>query len=279
LTGKLVLALILQLRENAITIWFAKLGFVCGWSAGNSIKTPVMSVYSQVSKILNGKVLVMSDDGDAARVWSYALARHGIESVPREINYNLDLGTDLSCYDLIMIDHYQGETDVFPLCRQIRANSSCPLLLFTYETDERYHLKAYDLGIEECVAKPVGIPLLMAKTLAWLNRATLHKTSTQELQVSGFRIDPERRLLTIAEDTTIKLSNLECRLLFILMANRDRVLESNLLVDHVWFGYVDMDARLIKNLIYRLRRKIELDPRQPRYIQTVAGLGYMFCAT
>lgn len=238
-----------------------------------------MAMYGQVPTILNGKVLILSDDGDAARVWSYALGRHGIEPVTREINHKLDLHADLGCFDLIMIDHYRAETDVFPLCRQIRANAVCPLLLFTYETDERYHLRAYDLGIEECVAKPVGIPLLMAKVMAWLNRATLQKTATQELYVSDLRIDPERRLLTTAEDKTIKLSNLECRLLFILMANRDRVLESTLLVDHVWFGYADMDARLIKNLIYRLRRKIERDPQQPKYIHTVAGLGYMFKAS
>jgi DNA-binding response OmpR family regulator len=238
-----------------------------------------MGTYNQVSRILNGKVLILSDDGDAARVWSYALGRRGIEPVTRDINQGLDLHTDLSCYDLIMFDHYRAETDVFPMCRQIRANSECPLLLFTYEADERYHLKAYDLGIEECVTKPVGIPLLMAKILAWLNRASLLKATTQELRVSDFRIDPERRLLTTADNKTIKLSNLECRLLFILMANRDRVLESSLLVDHVWFGYTDMDARLIKNLIYRLRRKIESDPEQPKYIQTVAGLGYMFSAS
>ena len=233
-------------------------------------------MYNQVSRLLNGKVLILSDNADAARVWSYALSGRGIEPITREIDPISELPVDLDSFDLIIIDHYQGKTDILPVCQRVRTNSMQPILLFTYEADERYHLKAYEMGVEECVTKPVGIPLLLAKTQAWLNRATLQKTAGQELRVSSFRIDPDRRLLTTPEEKTIKLSNLECRLLYILMANRGQVLESGLLVDRIWSGYIDMDSRLVKNLIYRLRRKIERDPQHPQYIQTITGLGYVF---
>lgn len=244
--------------------------------ATQSQTTVPPSPQGQVSNALARRALILSDDAEAARVWSYALTRRGIEPAIREINQTSTLETDFDGHDLIIIDHYGPETDIFPLCQQVRANSLEPILLVTYATDERFHLKAYGMGVEECVVKPIGIPLLVAKTLAWLNRATVRKTETRELQVADFRIDPQQRLLTTPEHKTIKLSTLESRLLVILMANRNRVLESQLLVERVWFGYEETEIRLLKNLIYRLRRKIELDPEQPRYIQTVAGLGYMF---
>ena len=141
--------------------------------------------------------------------------------------------------------------------RHIRANSVQPLLFFTYETDERFHLNAYELGVEECIAKPIGIPLFLAKVHAWLHRAAIQNAPNTILCVSRFQIDPERRLVTTPDEVTIKLSNLECRLLYVLMANRGRILESQLLVDRIWSEYQDVDSQLVKNLIYRLRRKID----------------------
>jgi DNA-binding response OmpR family regulator len=232
----------------------------------------------QFQQMPNSKVLILCDDKDAARMWWYALEKRGIESATTQIDRAFEVPTDLDSYDLVIIDHYQAETDVLSICQQIRTNFTQPLLLFTYEADERYHLKAYAMGVEECVSKPIGIPLFLAKVLAWLHRATLRMAPTHELSVSQFRFDLERRLLTTPEDDIIRLSNLESRLLQVLMANRGRTVDPQLLMNRIWLGYHDTDSRLVKNLIYRLRRKIESDPRNPKYILTVEGLGYTFRA-
>ena len=196
----------------------------------------------------------------------------------KQLDQTSQLPTDLTSYDLIIIDHYQPTMEVFPLCQQIRKDFMQPLILFTYETDERFHLKAYEMGVGECVAKPIGIPLFLAKAHAWLDRAAQQRAASQELRVSNFRIDPEQRLLITPEDETIKLSKLECRLLYLLMADPGQLLMNEVLVDHIWPKYKDTDNRLVKNLIYRLRRKIERDPQHPKLIKTVGSLGYTFLA-
>ena len=207
------------------------------------------------------------------------MSQRGITPLAKQIDQTLQLPTDLNSYDLIIIDHYEATMEVFPLCQQIRKDFTQPLILFTYENDERFHLKAYEMGVEECVAKPIGIPLFLAKAFAWLHRAALQKAAGQELRVSNFRIDPERRLLTTPDGETLKLSNLENRLLYLLMANPGQVLTSEVLLDRIWPEYEDADSRLVKNLIYRLRRKIERDPQQPKFIKTVDSVGYAFRAS
>jgi two-component system OmpR family response regulator len=232
----------------------------------------------QGPKALGGRVLVLSDDADAARVWSHALDRRGIAPAIREIDQTVERQIDFTVFDAIIIDHYQADTDIFGLCRLVRTKTLEPILLFTDAADERFHVKAYHVGADECVTKPIGIPLMVAKILAWHNRAAGGKQQTHELQVASFSIDLQHRLLTTPEAKRIRLSSLEARLLFMLMTNRNQVLESQLLAERVWLSCSAGDIRLVKNLIYRLRRKIERDPEKPRYIQTVAGLGYMFCS-
>lgn len=135
----------------------------------------------QVGEILNGKVSVLSYNLDAARVWSYALNQRGIEPLTMQIDQTYHLAADLDSHNLIIVDHYQSPIDIFPICQQVRANTTQPILLLTYETDERHHLKAYETGVEECMAKPIGIPMFLAKAFAWLRRDAIRKTTSQEL--------------------------------------------------------------------------------------------------
>ncbi len=94
--------------------------------------------------------------------------------------------------------------------------------------------------------------------------------------MGDLRLAPARREVITTTGSAVKLTNLEFRLLHLLMSHPGQVLGSNLIIDRVW-GYTGGgDTVLLKNLVYCLRRKIEPDPSQPRYIQTVAGEGYSF---
>ena len=73
-----------------------------------------------ISRMSSDKVLILSDDKDAACVWSYALSQRGITPLAKQIDQTLQLPTDLNSYDLIIIDHYAATMEVFPLCQQIR---------------------------------------------------------------------------------------------------------------------------------------------------------------
>jgi len=116
--------------------------------------------------------------------------------------------------------------------------------------------------------------------MAWLRRSWVGSIEVlANLQVGDLLLDPAQRQLVAPPSQVIKLTNLEFRLLYLLMSHHGQVLETNVIIDRVWGSYSDGgDSILLKNLVYRVRNKIELDPHQPRYILNVAGEGYMFQA-
>ena len=227
---------------------------------------------------MSAQILILSDDPEAARIWSHTLDRQQVESVTRPYGRVVDLTKGLTAYDLVIIDDYQNVTDVFDLCRVVRAANPHPLLLFTYESDERYHLKAYQVGVDECVAKPIGIRLCQQKVFAWLRRVerTREPSSPMELEVANFRLDAQLRLLMLPTGKSVRLSRLEHRLMYALMSNRGQIMETELLLSRIWDDYTVVDRQMLKNLVYRLRRKVEPVPQHPRHIKAVTHMGYIF---
>jgi len=227
--------------------------------------------------MMDAKVLLVSDDPETRQVWGYALSQQEIEVVPVESATGaLDRWAEES-FDLIVIDVHTPELDAIDICGRLRAEAINPILLFTPSRNEAHILEAYRAGVDECITKPIGPSLFLAKVRAWLRRSwTVPAEILDSLQVGDLRLDPARREVITATGSAVKLSNLEFRLLHLLMSHRGQVLVSDAIIVRVW-GYAGGgDSTLLKNVVYRLRRKIEPDPSQPRYIQTVAGGGYTF---
>jgi two-component system, OmpR family, response regulator RegX3 len=108
---------------------------------------------------------------------------------------------------------------------------------------------------------------------------TVPASMLSSFQAGDFRLDPAQRQLVLQTGKVVKLTSLEFRLLHVLMSHPNQVLESSLLIDRVWGANSGGDSVLLKNVVYRLRRKIEPDPSQPRYIQSITGEGYVFIAS
>lgn len=225
--------------------------------------------------LARARVLILTDDIDASRAWTYVLGRYDIEAMVSAYDGLAAVSSKLNTFHEILVDHYDEPSGALQLCRRLRSLSSRPLLLFTYESDERFHLDAYRLGVEECVAKPIGIPLFVAKTRAWLRQVAPHEDPMRTVTVHGLRLNPESRVLE-CDNASIKLSNLECRLLFVLMANRGQVVETEALTKRVWSMYGEPDRKMLKNLVYRLRHKIARIAGGRDYIENVEGYGYIF---
>lgn len=228
-------------------------------------------------RMMNAKVLLVSDELETGEIWAYALVQQGIEVVlAGSAEEALDRWAEES-FDLIIIDIHAPQLGGIDVCRQLRAEAINPVLLFTPSRSEAHILEAYEAGVDECITKPISPPLFLAKVRAWLRRSwTIPAGSLDSLQVGDLRLDPARREAVTATGSAVKLSNLEFRLLHLLMNHQGRALEPDAIIDCVW-GYTGGgDSALLKNLVYRLRRKLEPDPCQPRYIQTVAGEGYTF---
>lgn len=225
----------------------------------------------------NAKMLLISDDPEAGRIWTYTLGQKRLEiTTARSVEDALQHWGEAG-FDLIVIDVYTRHLDGVDACRRLRFEAIAPILLFTPQSDEVYILEAYRAGADECVAKPISPSLFLAKVNAWrrVSRAIAIDTLS-ELKAGDLCLDPARRDVKKGSGSAVRLTRLEFRLLYLLMSHRGQILQSEVIVDRVW-GYTDCNqSALLKNAVYRLRRKIEKEPRQPRYIQTVAGIGYVF---
>ena len=223
------------------------------------------------------KIMVISDDLEIARVWAYSLEQSGWQISLGEMGDSALHVWNETLPDLVVVDSHAWQMEDIEFCRRLRAETIIPILLFTSQNDEYYLLEGYKAGIDEVVAQPVSPRLFMAKVRAWLRRAqTIPSAVLEEVQSGAFRLDEGRRLLMMPGGHTVHLTHLEARLLYVLMSRPNRTLETADLVERVWGHYGQGDSALLKNLVYRLRRKIEPDPAQPRYLLTEGNQGYRF---
>jgi DNA-binding response OmpR family regulator len=223
------------------------------------------------------RALLVSDDAETGHTWAFALGQRGLEVVLVDSAEDALHKWAAETFDLVIVDDHTLHLEGVDVCRRLRAEAVNPILLLTPSHNEADLLKAYEAGVDECIAKPISPPLFLAKVKAWLRRSwTLPAEALDNLRAGDLQLDPTRRELVTETGAVINLTNLEFRLLQLLMSHPGQVLESDLIVDRVW-GYTGGgDSVLLKNLVYRLRRKIEPEPSEPRCIETVSGQGYTF---
>lgn len=235
------------------------------------------SVHGGLEPGLQAKVLLISDDYTTARIWIHILNEMNIDttllSSPGEA---VQIWAE-TIPDLIVVDTYGREFDGVELVGQLREQGIVPIILLTAINNETHILEAYQAGVDECVTKPISPALFQVKVKAWLRRSwSMPAESLDVLEVGGLQLDPTRRQVTTDDQHVINLTNLEFRLLHLLMTHPGWVMSSEDIVMRVWGYHGNGDSNLLKNVIYRLRRKIDPDPGNPRYIHTETGLGYKF---
>ncbi len=177
--------------------------------------------------------------------------------------------------DLIILDIMMPEMDGYAFMREHRKEQNTPIILLTARVDDDERVIGLELGADDYVTKPFRPRELMARVRAVLRRAGLGEPQGQYLQVSDVTLDRETRAVTIA-DRPVDLTPSEFDLLAALMSAPGRVFSRLDLLDFIqgvrYAGY----ERTIDTHVKNLRAKIEPDPRSPRYIETVYGVGYRF---
>jgi DNA-binding response OmpR family regulator len=223
------------------------------------------------------RVLVVSDDLEVAQIWAYSLEKQGLSVELGEMGTDALQKWQDNLPDLVVVDSHAWQAEDIEFCRALRSETVIPILLFTSQNDEYYLLEAYKAGVDEVVAQPISPRLFLAKIRAWLRRAQNFPASLLEaIHAGSFILNEEHRLLTLPNGEALRLTHLEARLLYVLMSHPNKVYETSSLIERVWGHYGEGDAVLLKNLIYRLRRKIEFDPAQPCYLLTEGNFGYRF---
>ena len=225
------------------------------------------------------KARILVVDDEPRYVWTM---RVNLEARGYEVIISRDGQAALSTVisqepDLIILDIKMPMMDGYTVCERVREFSKVPIIMLTALAEETDLIKGLTLGADDYVTKPFSIDVLMARVRAALRRVMiLDQGGYGSVYERGeLRIDFDRERVWVGEQE-VTLTPLEYNLLCELVQNAGRILVPEYLLEHVWgVAYVG-DNALLRQVIYRLRRKIERDPRNPKYIQTRLGSGYMF---
>jgi DNA-binding response OmpR family regulator len=222
------------------------------------------------------KILIVSNLQTTSPLWTFNLTqRHwDITLEPHPDNAAQRWSEVLP--DLIVCD-MDSEAVSIELIAKLREEAVLPILLLTSNRSESFLLEIYRAGVDECVLKPIPPLLLEAKLRAWLRRSSNVPVEVLEtLKVDDLHLIPSDRAVIFDSKDPIHLTNLELRLLYYLMGRSGRTLTTEELCHRVWSHHSLGDPTTLKNLVYRVRRKIEADPAHPHYLHTVPGVGYRF---
>ena len=226
------------------------------------------------------KTLVFGDDRDQLEFDAFVLRQAGLQPLVTSNEEKLLAMCVEEAPDLILLDATSREVDFLPLVASVRSDSAVPILLASPESDEEYVLRALDLGVDDYLPKPHSPRMLAARARTLLRRTqSMPLSALGPVIVEGMTLDPEQHVLVTLGGSTVRLTNMEFRLLYLLMRNPDRVIPTETIVERVWGYGGRSEATLVKNLVSRVRRKVEPDPAHPRYVRTVPGVGYSFSSS
>ena len=225
------------------------------------------------------RVLLIEDDKDVRDGLALALTwqGHTVQAVESGELGLVALAEDPA--DVVVLDLMLPGIDGFEVCRRIRASTNLPIIMVTARNDDLDVVGGLEAGADDYVVKPVQARVLEARIRAVLRRAGAEAgpgTEPAKSEQHG-TLDIDRAGLVVGKGgTPISLAPTELRLLLELSAAPGRVLSRQQLLESVWEQAYLGDSRLVDACVQRLRAKIEDDPANPRYVQTVRGFGYRF---
>lgn len=226
------------------------------------------------------RILVADDEPQIARVLRTGLKTHGYD-----VRVAADGLSALETFgdwhpDLVVTDLAMPNMDGLELCRRLRAVSQLPIIILSVRGEERTKVEALDAGADDYVTKPFGMNELLARIRAQLRRAAslpLSETTSALLEVGDFRIDLEARNVFV-RGGEVHLTPKEYDLLVHLVRNNGKVLTHRALLGAVWGGNYTEQGEYLRVFVGQLRKKIEPNPSNPRYILTEPWVGYRFNA-
>jgi DNA-binding response OmpR family regulator len=219
------------------------------------------------------RVFVVCDQNATAPIWGYIIREKGLTAILETSVTRAMQRYQEELPDLIVIDVSVPHEQRIEICRHFRAQSNSPILLFMPSNNEQEILEAYQAGVDECVIKPISPAIFLAKITAWARRSWTMPITRRE--TGSLRLDPSRRCLILPTGREIRLTNTEFRLLHLLMSRPGYVFSNEEIIQTVW-GASDADPAVLKNAIYRLRRKLEAEGLAADAIIRTWQKGYSF---
>jgi DNA-binding response OmpR family regulator len=227
------------------------------------------------------KILVADDDRVLADLIAFTVRRAGYEAVMAN-----DAGSILQRWgenqpDLILLDvNLPGTSQLqngFAICQHIRKESDVPIILLTVRGEDEDIVHGLEIGADDYILKPFSPRQLVARIQAVLRRGRGGEpvSGSTKLSVDGLSFNPSLREVYLDNGTMRSLTSLESQLLENLMLNAGHILTTDNLISDVW-GANGGSAEMLRQLVRRLRAKIESKPSEPYYITNHPGIGYAF---
>ena len=227
--------------------------------------------------MIGKKVLIIDDDADLLQLAGLIFKKAGAQVVTARDG--LEGMSKLFTHQpaLIILDVMLPGMNGFEVCQRIRQVSDAPLIMLTALNHEEEMLRGLEAGADDFLSKPFNADVLLARAKAVLRRSEQvgAQPAAFEYNDGHLNIDVERHHVLV-KGNRVRLTPIEFRLLFYLARNAGKVLTSQHILDNVWGNEYRGSTDYVHVYVSHLRRKIEEDTRNPRYILTVHGVGYIF---
>ncbi len=221
-------------------------------------------------------MLLVEDDPSIREIATLGLERAGFRVTATGDGRDALLRFRQAPFDLVVLDVMLPSLDGFEVCREIRRESQLPIVMLTARSELHDVVVGLELGADDYVTKPFELPELVARIKAVLRRSVAGPTDGT-ISVDDLEIDPGGFSVR-RRGEEIPLTATEFRLLLELARRPKQVFTRELLLELVWnYDYLG-DSRLVDAAVQRLRAKIEDNPKQPKLVRTVRGVGYRFDA-
>jgi DNA-binding response OmpR family regulator len=222
------------------------------------------------------RILVADDDADLRALIGFTLMQAGYD-----IRTAVDGESALQAFqrdspDLVLLDINMPEPNGLQVCREIRGCSPVPIMMLTVRDVEEDLIEAFDSGADDYVRKPFSPRALLARVRALIRRS--EPLDSGPVTAGQLRLDPEQRTLQFGAAPPIRLTPLELKAIQLLMVTAGRTVTAEKMLVHLWGRATARERRTLKQLVYRLRQKIETDASSPEILQTTPGAGYKLVA-
>lgn len=180
------------------------------------------------------------------------------------------------CPDVVLLDLGLPDMDGIEVIKEIRKWSIIPIIVVSARHDEQDKVEALDCGADDYLTKPFGNSELLARIRTAMRHSTkgeVNKSQQNIYHVNGLKINFEKRIVTVDKEE-VHLTQIEYKLITLLANNAGKVLTYDYMLTKIWGPYVVKDNQILRVNMANIRRKIELNPADPKYIFTEVGVGY-----
>ena len=226
----------------------------------------------------NEKILVVDDEEHIAELIRYNLTSNGYKVITANNGIDAVKIAIEEKPNLILLDLMIPGKDGYDVCKDVRSNSeirNTPIIMLTAKSEEFDKILGLELGADDYMTKPFSVRELLARVKAVLRRFSISEPESNVLVFGNLTADFDKREILV-NDKKLDLTLKEFELLEILIRNKGKILTRDTLLDKIWgYEYIG-ETRTVDVHIRYLRKKIEVDDKNPKLIETIRGVGYRF---